>query len=89
MKTLANNRDLYDFLGTLRHDLTARGLKEQSELVARAMAHGAGMSTEFLGESRMALQLVLRETGDRLSQQERVDLEEVIQQIDDAFERRV
>ena len=46
------------------------------------------MSTEFLGESRIALRRVLKEEDGVLTLQEREDLLDVLRQLDSALDNR-
>jgi hypothetical protein len=89
MKHLANNQELLDYLLFLAAELKKRKLDELSDTVTRASRHAATIpSTEFLGESRIALRQVLKEEDGVLTVLERSDLSNVIQQLDDAFEIR-
>jgi hypothetical protein len=88
MKTLSNNQELYDYLCSLRELLERRGAFALGRLLANACAHAASMSVEFLGESRLALHNVLREAGAHLTNAERSEAEDVIRQIDSAFQGR-
>ena len=89
MKHLANNRELYDYLLFLATELRKRKFDELSDAVTRVSRHAASFpSTEFLGESRIALRRVLKEEDGILTVLERSELSDVIQQLDDAFEIR-
>jgi hypothetical protein len=89
MKHLANNRELYDYLLFLAAELRKRKFDELSDAVIFASRLAATIpSTEYLGESRIALRRVLKEEDGVLTIQERRDLSDVIQQLDDAFEVR-
>jgi hypothetical protein len=46
------------------------------------------MSTEFLGQSRIALRRVLEQGKDVLTEQERNDLMDVLKQLNAAFDKR-
>jgi|HubBroStandDraft_6_1064221.scaffolds.fasta_scaffold543718_3 hypothetical protein len=84
---LNNNRELYDYLVTLSAILSSRGADELSSTVATASRHATGMSTEFLGEARIALR---RFQDDRsvLTESEWLDLVDVLRQLDQSFYRR-
>ena len=84
MKTLTSNQDLYDFLRDLSCALKSRGHVELAEAVA---PYPPWMPTEFMSESRMALARALRESADKLTPEERADVEHVLQQINDAVDR--
>ena len=88
MQPLADNRELYKYLLELSAQLKERGSEELSEAVAFAARHAVGMSTEFLGESRIALRRVSAQAGDALTDEARVKLTGVLRQLDQAFDRR-
>jgi hypothetical protein len=88
MKPLANNRELYEYLLRLASVLATRGRGDLSELATLASRHGAGMPTEFLGESRVALRSVLKNENGVLNDIERAEALNVLKQLDDALERR-
>lgn len=88
MKPLSNNKELYAYLLSLAAVLEKRGSSELSETVTHASRHASGMSTEFLGESRIALRRVSKETGDVLDLSEHNDLSEVLRQLDAALDKR-
>ena len=73
MKSFSNNRELYEYLFFLASELKKRKLNELSEAVVFAGRQVSGMSTEFLGESRIALRRVLKEENGVLSSQECAD----------------
>jgi hypothetical protein len=85
VKPLTSNQDLGDYLRDLRYRLSARGLHRLAD--ALAVPLGQGMPTEFLGESRTALWRLLKVEADHLTPEERADIEAVVQQINDAFDR--
>ena len=87
---LSSNQDLYDYLLGLSSKLRARGSEELSKVVITASGHAASWvtTTEFLGESRIALRQVLKDERGILTVEERDKLLEVITEIDDVFNRR-
>ena len=85
---LANNRDLYEYLLSLARVLKNRGAENLAQAVLSASGHFAGMSTEFLGESRIALRKVVRVEHGLLNKAESTELVEILKQIDSAFEQR-
>jgi len=89
MKTLANNGELYQYLLSLATMLRDRKAKELSEAVMHASMTSAGMRTEFLGESRIALREVSKKAKKILTPRERAGLSDVLRQLDDVFEKRV
>ena len=88
MKNLSNNAELSQYLHFLVKTLEERHAKELTEAVARAIRMSPFMSTEFLGESRIALRDLLKKEGGLLTDQERGDVNEVLIQIDGAFDRK-
>jgi len=79
---------LYAYLVYLGSVLQSRGSEQLCDVVARASRLGRGMSTEFLGESRMALRRVADEERGLLSRAERTVLLEILRQLDAAFDNR-
>jgi len=88
MKTLSGNRELYDYLFSLSAELKQRGATALSEAVAFASAQGSSSSTEFLGESRIALRQVLQEEKGALTDEQRAELSDVLKQLDAALDGR-
>jgi hypothetical protein len=84
---LSSNRQLRDYLVSLSAELKSCGADELSAVAAAAAHHAWGLSTEFLGESRIALRRILRE-GRVLSEKEHTELVDVLKQIDAAFDKR-
>jgi hypothetical protein len=85
---LENNQQLYDYLVSIGAKLNTRGEAELGRVVMAASRHAATVpSTEFLGESRIALRRVKNEqtvlTGDEQS-----GLKDIMRQLDDALDRR-
>ena len=89
MKSFSNNRELYEYLLFLTAELKKRKFDELSEAVAFASHQASGMSTEFLGESRIALRWVLKEEDGILTVEERADMSDVLKQLDAALDRKV
>ena len=89
MKKLSGFKELYDYLVFLTSELKQRGSEELSKSVDHARCCSASnISTEFLGESRIALQRVLTEEKGILTDQERADLSDVLKQLDEALNSR-
>jgi hypothetical protein len=86
MKTLASNGELYEYLLGLAKTLQERQAQKLAEAVAHASRTAVGNSTEFLGESRIALRRVIKEERRLLTAQERADAKNVLSQIDGALE---
>ena len=85
---LTSNRELYDYLLALSAKVTSRGDSELGQKIAAASRHAAGMSTEFLGESRIALRGVARDKSGILNEAEHAELLEILRQLDSAFDKR-
>ena len=88
MKRLSNNSELSQYLRSLAKTLEERDAGELSEAVSHASRMSPLMSTEFLGESRIALRNVLKKEHGLLTDQERDDVNDVLIQIDGAFDRK-
>lgn len=86
---LADDKQLYEYLLYLISELKSRGSNELSELLTDASHHAAGMSTEFLGESRIALRRVSGEAGSMLTEREHSDLVDLLTQLNAALDQRV
>jgi hypothetical protein len=85
---LENNRQLYDYLAAIGATLDTRGAVELSRIVLAASRTATGIPvTEFLGESRIALRRVENEQN-LLTESERLELLDVLRQLDEAFSRR-
>ncbi len=88
MTVLSSNRELYEYLRLLAMQLKARGSNELAQIVEVALGNASSLSTEFLGESRLALRQVRDRGQSVLSSQENADLLGVLRQLDQAFDRR-
>jgi hypothetical protein len=89
VKPLTSNRELYEYLRSLAKTLENRQANELGELIDRASKTSAcNISTEFLGESRIALRRLIKEERGVLTDQERADVKNVLDQLDGAFEFR-
>ncbi len=86
MNTLSNNAELYQYLLRLSATREERDAKQLGEGVVHASKCAAGMSTEFLGESRIALRQVLKKGAGVLTAQERDDVKDVLRQLDKALD---
>jgi hypothetical protein len=84
---LNNNQALYDYLLHLAAECEAHGATRAREILTQAIGCAAGMSTEFLGESKIALQRILREEENALTAAHRADVGDVLQQITAALTR--
>lgn len=88
MKVLFSNKDLYEYLQFLSSILEKREATSLNTAITFALAQASSSSTEFIGESRIALQRVVNEEKQILSDQERGDLLGVLKQLDNALDRR-
>ena len=88
MKNLSDNADLYRFLLEIEHTLRRGGSDKLAEAVKTASRHAAGMSTEFLGESRIALREVFKAGVNALGEKDLSNVADVLRQLDEALERR-
>jgi hypothetical protein len=88
MKILSSNEDLYEYLLFLASALKQRKSVALSEAVGLAIGNAASFSTEFLGESRIALKQVLDQENGVLTDQERTDLQDAWKQLDKIFDER-
>jgi hypothetical protein len=88
IKCLSSNRNLYDYLQFLSLKLEQRGATSLYEAITFACAQASSSSTEFIGESRIALRRVLNEEKGVLTDQERTDLLGILKQIDKALDER-
>jgi hypothetical protein len=87
-RIFSSNSDLYSYLERLRTILVDRGADDLARAVGGAVRSAAGMSAEFLGESRIALRMVSEAKENQLDQLERQRLAQAIAELDSAFERR-
>jgi hypothetical protein len=87
MTKLNSNTDLYNYLLSLSNLLADRGSPQLAESVRFAARQSTGLSTEFLGESRIALKAVLDKEKGILGLAERDELIGVVSQIDFALRR--
>ena len=87
MKKLSSNTELHSYLLSLADLLANRGSPALASSVRFAARQGAALSTEFLGESRIALRHVLKTEGGLLQLHKRDELHGVIGQLDSAFRK--
>jgi len=84
---LSSNSDLHRYLLQLAKDLALLRSPELADIVTSASRHASGLSTEFLGESRIALREVQSRGHSVLGEQARADLADVLRQLDAALGR--
>jgi CRISPR/Cas system-associated protein Csm6 len=88
MKPLASNAELYEYMTMLSKMLEERGSKTLAEAVFHASQTAAGnMSTEFLGETRIALRRVVNEGRRVLTKEERDQARDVLLQLEQVFKQ--
>src|SRR4029453_3852303 len=88
MKRLDNNAELHRYLLLPVSQLRDRGEADLAALLESANRQASGMSTEFLGESRIALPQLLVEEQGTLTEAERKDVLDVLKQLDKALDCR-
>ena len=76
------------YLVELAADLRHLGAAQLADVVASACEHASRMSTEFLGESRIALRQVWSLGRGISSEQALADVADVLQQLDVALDKR-
>jgi hypothetical protein len=84
---LASNQELYNYLLGLTDILMERGSTVLANSVRGAARPASGMSTEFLGESRIALDQTPAAEAGALNSPEREQLIAVISQLDKTLSR--
>jgi hypothetical protein len=85
MNRFSSNRELYEYLVSFSLELKRRGILGLSDAVDFAIAQASSSSTEFLGETRIALRRILSEENGSLTAQERSDVLDALAQLDEAF----
>jgi hypothetical protein len=88
MKPFASNNELYEYMQWLASTLQARGASDLATRVMSACHTAIGLSTEFLGESKLALKEVIESESSPLSEAEQKDLLSAMSQVDVALRRR-
>jgi hypothetical protein len=88
MNKFSSNQELYEYLVRLVSELKTAGADKLAEAVAFAVDQASGISTEFLGESRVAVRQVLSQENGALTEQGRADLQSVLEQLNQALDRR-
>ena len=88
MPQLENNQELYDYLISLAASLRERGAESMAVIITAASKHAAGLSTEFLGESRIALRKLVDLDPAVLGEQGKSEVADVLKQLNAALDRR-
>ena len=89
MKKLKDNEQLYYYLIDISAKLMERGAADLGEAAfAASRLAGTFPQTEFLGASRIALGRIQEERSIPLNEEERLDLDDVVQQLNNAFADR-
>jgi hypothetical protein len=86
-KPLTSNSELHRYLLQLADILAKRSMPVAADSVRRAATQSTGLSTEFLGESRIALVNALEAGEESLTDEERNHLIAVIAQLDVTLRR--
>ena len=87
MAGLASNSDVYNYLSSLAKLLEGTSAAPLAAHLYTARDQAAGLSTEFLGESLIALRKVLTAENGVLKSSEREELERVVIQVEFAIKR--
>lgn len=88
MNVLKSNAELYQYLLSLVSQLRNRGALDLADPIESASRQASGISTEFLGESRIALRQLLDRGRGVLTETERKGVCNVLKQLDEALDRR-
>lgn len=86
-RALQNNEDLFEYLVQLGESLQAHKRSSLAENVNQASRFASGSASEFMHEAQLALTLVKENQPEYLSVDEMKDLEGVIAQIREAFQK--
>ncbi|MES2996027.1 MAG: hypothetical protein V4733_04370 [Verrucomicrobiota bacterium] len=86
-RTLRNNEELFEYLVQLGESLQVHQKSELAEIVNQASRFASGSASEFMHEAQAALELVKKDQPEYLSIDEIKDLEGVITQIREAFQK--
>ena len=88
MERLKSNSELYQYLVHLVSQLRTRGATDLADSIEFASQQASGISTEFLGESRIALRKLLEKEHGILTGTEREEASDILKQLDAALDRR-
>lgn len=89
MKPFSNNQEFYDYLTLLISRLHERGFHDLAKPLEFAASQASSNSTEFLGESRIALRQLLDENPvQALTEPEIAEVHSALRQLDTAFLNR-
>ena len=88
MEPLKSNSELYQYLLLLVSRLRSCGAADLADLVQFATQQDSGMSTEFLGEARIALEQLLEKEQGILTATQRKEINNVIGQLGTALNGR-
>jgi hypothetical protein len=83
----SSNQELYNYLLRLADVLVERGSHVLANRIRGAAQQASGLNTEFLGESRIALEQTLAAEAGALNPQERQYLIAAIDQLDQTLSR--
>ena len=89
MKPFSNNQEFYDYLILLISRLHRRGFHDLAKPLEFAASQASSNSTEFLGESRIALRQLLDESPvHALTEAELNEVQYALSQLDTAFTKK-
>jgi hypothetical protein len=88
VKRISSHHDLHEYMTSLSAALKERGLRDMSDTIDFAVAQASMVTTEFPGESRIALRHILKVENGTLTGEERVTMADVLRQIDEWFDSR-
>ena len=88
IKPFASNKEFYNYLLSLASKFRERGAEHFALAIESASRQASGMSTEFLGESRLVLRDLMAEENGTLTCDERNDLTDALSQLNDALDKR-
>jgi hypothetical protein len=86
-RALQNNQDLLEYLIQLGRKLQAWQHPELAESVSQASRFASGSASEFMHEAQLALERLRKDPPRELSSSELQDLEAVLAQVEDAFQK--
>lgn len=88
MERLKSNSELHQYLVRLVSQLRIRGAADLADSIEFASRQASGISTEFLGESRIALRKLLEKEHCILTWTERKEASDIVKQLDAVLDRR-
>jgi hypothetical protein len=90
-KFLKDFSELYDYLVTLSSVLQARGASDLAKEAERASRFAVGLkigqSTEFVGESKIALRRIRTDGNNILNDKEQQEIDDILRQLTSSLNR--